>query len=137
AIEKVEIEEQNPLRLVLRARGRLVGGARQPFLAVEARLTFFARLPAIRVALTFTNDLPPLRVMLDRLSFRAPLADAQARVGGLGSYQGHEPRLHTQEPLAERIGQVQVSQYWHWEVNGEERTYRTNHSHGWAFVAGE
>src|SRR5207249_3060121 len=44
--------------------------------------------------------------------------------------------LHTQEPLAGRVGQVQVSQYWHWEVTGEERAYRTNHSHGWAFVAG-
>jgi hypothetical protein len=137
AIDAAEVEERNPLRVVLRARGRLVGEGGTRFLAVEARLTFLARLPAVRLVLTFTNDLPPVRVALDQLRFRVPLADRAARIGGLGSYQGHEPRLHTQAPLGERIGQVQVSQHWHWEVSGEEKTYRTNHSHGWAFVAGE
>ena len=103
ALEETVVEERNPLRLVLRARGRLVDPSGERFLAVEARLTFLARLSAIRIVLTFTNDLPPLRVLVDRLRFSVALADSAARIGGLGSYQGHEPRLHTQEPLVERI----------------------------------
>ena len=73
-IEDAEIEEANPLRVVVCCRGRFTDGA-DLFLGFEARITGYARQPFLRIDFTFLHDLDhPSRLLLRRLALRLPLA---------------------------------------------------------------
>ena len=94
-IEDAQIEEVNPLRLVVRCRGRFVGGV-DLFLGFEARITCFSRQPFVRIDFTFVHDLDHPQLLLRRLALQLPLAPAassrRALVGSQGSgWTFHEP----------------------------------------------
>ena len=95
-IEDAGIEEANPLRVVVRCRGRFKGGAAL-FLGFEARVTCFARQSFLRIDFTFVHDLDDSpELLLRRLALQPPLALAastrRALVGSqVSGWTFHEP----------------------------------------------
>ena len=95
-IEDAEIEEANPLRVVVCARGRFMGAA-DSFLGFEARITGYARQPFVRIDFTFLHDLDhPTELLLRRLALQLPLSLAptsrRALVGSqVSGWTFHEP----------------------------------------------
>ncbi len=85
-IEDAEIEEANPLRLVVRCGGRFMGPV-DPFLGFEARITCFAHQSFLRIDFTFVHDLDqPPELLLRRLALQLPLAlDRTSRRALVGS----------------------------------------------------
>ncbi|MDO8834247.1 MAG: hypothetical protein Q7V01_01570 [Vicinamibacterales bacterium] len=57
-IDRIAIEEEGPLRAVVRWRGRVTRGAATPWLELDVRAQFFAGLPTVRLALTIRNPAP-------------------------------------------------------------------------------
>lgn len=57
-IDRIDIEENGPLRAVVRWRGRVVRTSATPWLELDARAQFFAGLPTVRLAITVRNPAP-------------------------------------------------------------------------------
>ena len=85
AAPRVEIEEEGPLRAVVRVEGRHVSPDGGSFCPYILRLHVFAGRPEIRLQHTFVFDRDPERVELGEVGMRFPLglgADARLAVGG-------------------------------------------------------
>ncbi len=139
AIEEAEVEESNPLRLVIRVHGsfhrdteRLIGWV--------VRLTFFADQAFIRLQITFVHDEPTRPfVHLRRLLFHLPLALAQSgRRAYLGSF---EAGWQLTPPIDADSGTIEMTQ-WNLERHtlawgaaaDRQRLDRTSNALGWLHI---
>ena len=137
-IEAAAIEESNPLRLVVRCRGRFTGPA-GPFLGFEARIICFAHQPFVRIDFTFVHDLDHrAELFLRRLALQLPLSLAATPRRALAGSQVSGWTFHEPVDLAptDRIDLTQ----WNLERHclrwggGQRLDLRTN-SLGWLHVA--
>ncbi len=137
-IEEAGIEAANPLRLVVRCRGRFTGSA-GPFLGFEARITCFAHQPFVRIDFTFVHDLDHRsELFLRRLALQLPLALAVTRRRALVGSQVSGWAFHEPIDLAptDRIDLTQWNLERHclrWGT-GHRTDLRTN-GLGWLHVA--
>jgi len=134
-VESLEVEEQNPLRLVLLARGHYLSDKQEPLFSWQLRLYFYAGHSFFKVYHTFVHDQPTDFVHLAQLRFALPLALDGQRTGALGarsSWFGHG------YDLANLRGETSLLQ-WHAErhtllADGQRQNERSN-GHGWGHLA--
>ena len=133
-VEDAIIEEQNPLRLVLKATGGFVDADGARLISWQARLYFFAHQPFFKIYHTIIHDQAAPNIHLKRLRFTLPLAlddKRQAALGARDSSFGHGADPQDQDrPLM----LVQPSLNRH-SLIGDERTDYRGNAHGWAHLA--
>jgi hypothetical protein len=133
-VETAEIEESNPLRLVVKAIGGFTSPDGNRLLSWIARIYFFADQDFVRIFFTFVHDQPDLFVHLSQLRFSLPVAlrgEKRASLGAPASWFGHGFDF---QPLTHPVSLVQ------WNIErctllAETRTDHRVNSHGWIHLA--
>ena len=133
-VEDAVIEEQNPLRIVVKAEGGFVAVDGTRLLSWQARLYFFSNQSFFKIYHTFVHDQPAPSIDLSQLRFTLPLALAnqlRATLGARDSTFGHgaDPQI-VDQPLS----LIQANLNRHTIFNRERTDYRSN-AHGWVHLA--
>ena len=133
-VESAAIEEQNPLRLVVKVEGSFVAADGARLMGWQARLYFYAHQPFFKVLHTFVHDQPAPIVQLSRLHFALPLALTAEKRFMLGSRNadfghGEDPR-QLDHPLT--LIQTQIERH---ALLGKERSDHRVNTHGWVHLA--
>ncbi len=134
-VQSLELEEQNPLRLVLCARGQFLSAEGHCLLSWQMRLYFYSGQSFFKAYHTFVHDQRADFVHLAQLRFALPTAfykGCSAAFGARSSWFGHGYDLLDVE------GEVSLIQ-WHAErhallANGQRQDARSN-GHGWGHLA--
>ena len=135
-VEHLSVEEQNALRLVVKAKGGFVSDDGIRPLSWLIRLYFFAHQPFVKMYHTFIHDQDePLFFKMKEMKFSLPLAlDGSPRVM-MGSPHA---TTHTGEDFGQPGGEVML-----WEKDFEQysisgtpdgRIDRRTKSHGWLYA---
>ena len=135
-VEHLEVEEQNALRLVVRAQGGFVGADGTRPLSWIIRLYFFAHQPFVKLYLTFVHDQDePVFFRMQEMRFSLPLALQDHPRVMLGSPQ---TLTHPGEDFGPQAGPIEL-----WENDldqysilglPEGRIDRRLKSHGWVYA---
>ncbi|HIG56211.1 MAG TPA: hypothetical protein EYG11_17170 [Candidatus Latescibacteria bacterium] len=133
-VEDAVVEEQNPLRIVVKVAGGFVADDGTRLLGWQARLYFFANQPFFKIYHTFIHDQPAPYVQLNRLRFTLPLALEGERQAALGARQstfahGAEPQSQDQPHSLIQHGLNRYS------LIGRERIDGRGNAHGWVHLA--
>jgi len=133
-VEEAEIEESNPLRLVVKAEGGYVAEDGTRLLSWVVRAYFYAYQNFFKIYHTFVHDQPPAFVQLRQLRFSLPLSlqeDRKAALGARTSWFGHGVEL---QPFEHPLSLVQ----WNVErcavIGALRADYRVS-AHGWIYLA--
>ena len=84
-VEEAVVEEENPLRLVVKATGGLLAGDGARLLSWVVRIHFYAHQGFLKFYHTFVHDQLAACVDLAQLRFRLPLDLRPPRTAALGS----------------------------------------------------
>jgi len=135
-VEHLQVEEQNALRLVVKAQGGFVSGGGIRPLSWLIRLYFFAHQSFVKMYHTFIHDQDePLFFKMKEMKFSIPLA-----IEGSPRVMMGAPRAttHTGEDLGQLGGEVML-----WEKDFDQysifgtpngRIDRRTKSHGWLYA---
>ena len=133
-LETAEIEEENPLRLVVKATGTFDADDKTCLMSWIARIYFFAHCDYFKIYFTFVHDQPAPDVQLKSLRFTLPtcLADQRhALLGARYSTFGHGTKA---QPVDGPLSLVQWNVERHTVLAKERSDHRTN-AHGWIHLA--
>lgn len=133
-VEDAYIEEQNPLRSVVKAEGGFVAKNGVRLLSWQLRFYFFASQPFFKIYHTFVHDQPAPSVDLSQLRFTLPLALAGERCATLGSRNASFGHGEDPARLDRPLSLVQWNLDRHALFGRERIDYRTN-AHGWVHLA--
>lgn len=136
-VDELDVEEENPLRLVLRAQGGFDREG-QRILSWIARICFFAHSATLRTYLTIVHDQDHPEVHLQRMTLALPLSfgeDAQATAGSpSGLWQFDEAvGVHRDAPL--QMTQWNVERHRVTHSSPEITIDRRSNCTGWLQVA--
>jgi hypothetical protein len=134
-LQTLDLEEQNPLRLVLCARGQFLAADQSTLLSWQMRLYFYAGQSFFKAYHTFVHDQSSDFVHLTQLRFALPTAFANpctAAFGARSSWFGHG------YDIPDLTGEASLLQ-WHAErhaffADGQRQDERSN-GHGWGHLA--
>jgi hypothetical protein len=134
-VESLEIEEQNPLRLVVHARGSYIAHDEVSLFSWQLRIYFYAGHSYFKVYHTFVHDQPTDFVHLAQLRFALPLSfntPCSAALGARSSWFGHG------YDMAKLEGETSLVQ-WHAERHAlfadDRRQDARSNGHGWGHLA--
>ena len=135
-VEEALVEEENPLRLVVKATGGLVAADGARLLSWLVRIYFYAHQAFFKLYHTFVHDQPAAFVHLAQLRFRLLLhlqEPRQAALGARTAWFGHGLDF---APLDHPVSLVQWNVERFTVLAAERSDFRTN-AHGWVHVADE
>ena len=133
-VEETDIEESNPLRLVVLAKGGYIAADGSRLLSWLTRLYFYADQPLVRLFHTFVHDQPETFVHLSQLRFSLPLALEGEKTAALGAHASWFGHGFDFRPLTHPVSLLQ------WNVErcalfAAERTDHRINAHGWVHLA--
>ena len=132
-IDAVEIEEHNPLRIVLLVKGRYRDGNGAPFMSWITRLYCFAGKPFVKLYHTFVQDTPTQLIGLRSMSIGlTPDLGGEIDVA-LGAKAAQSPHGYEFGGITEPItlSQLQVGQH---VLDDGNRTAIDGNAHGWVGI---
>ena len=138
-VEHLEIEEQNVLRLVVKAQGGFVSAIGERRLSWLVRFYFFAHQPYVKMYHTFIHDADtPLFFRMQEMKLSLPLGcQGQPRVM-LGSPHS---TTHTGDDFGTLSGEVMLweNDFEQYSISGAPggRIDRRTKSHGWIYAGDE
>jgi len=138
-VEHLELEEQNALRLVVKARGGFVSEDGVRPLSWLVRLYLFAHQPFLRMYHTFVHDQDEsILFRMREMRFGLPLALQGPPTVMLGSPQA---TTHAGEDLGPQVGEIRMweNDFEQYSIFGlpEGRVDRRTKSHGWIYAGDE
>lgn len=130
------VEEENPLKVVVKAQGGFVGEDGARLMSWVVRVHAYAGKPFLRVYHTFIHDQPAAFVHLKSLRASLFLAETGPKRVFFGARVGTFSSGHTGQE-GERITVTQPKPNFHFVTrgSGERQVHRMN-ANGWAHVAG-
>jgi len=135
-VESLAVEEQNALRLVVKAQGGFIADDGSRPLSWLVRLYFFANQPFVKMYHTFVHDQDePLFFQMKEMKFGLPIAIEGTPRVMLGSPQ---TTIHPGEDFGHVGGEVKLWEYdfGQYSIFGvpEGRIDRRTKSHGWVYA---
>ena len=133
--DHVEVEENNPLRVVLLIRGRYGEAPVSHFMSWTTRLYFYAGQSFIKLYHTFIQDNPAQSIDLRRLQFKLRPKLGYPVAGALGSRSTHSPHGFQFAKLNKPVTLHQQMVGHHLLDDGDITLYDGN-AHGWSSLWG-
>ncbi len=131
------VEEENPLRVVVKAQGGFFAQDGTQVMSWVVRIYAFAGKSFLKVYHTFVHDQPAAFVHLKALRMSLFLTETGPKRAFFGARVGTFSSGHVSEK-AERVAVVQPRPNFHFVTRGgEERQVHRMNANGWVHVAGE